>query len=133
MGDGHHHSPHANYFLIFIALCVCTVMSVAFDLIHTDKALLIVLVLSIATAKALFVMTYFMHLKFEGNWKFVLLAPTTILAIGLPLALMPDVGQHYYFNVAPQAQIMPTSHAEGEGHGEASSGEHAEHPVDHPE
>ena len=52
----------------------------------------LVLVLSVATAKALFVMMYFMHLKFEGRWKYVLLSPTVILAIGLPLALLPDIG-----------------------------------------
>jgi len=138
MGDGHAHaSHHANYFLIFIALCVCTVVSVAFDLIDTDKKVLIVLVLSIATAKALFVMTYFMHLKFEGNWKFVLLAPTAILAMGLPLALLPDIGQHYYFNVAPQTEMMPYS---GHGHGETAHAQSAEHahpehavPTDQPE
>ena len=116
MGDAHA-GHHANYFLVFLALCVCTIMSVAFDLIDADKVVVLVLVLSIATAKALFVMTYFMHLKFEGNWKFVLLAPTAILAMGLPLALLPDVGQHYYFNVAPQASMMPYSHGEGGSHG----------------
>ena len=86
MAGGH----HTNYLLIFIALCICTALSVVADIIHLDnKILLITIVLAIATAKALFVMTYFMHLKFEGAWKFVLLAPTMILAMGLPLALLP--------------------------------------------
>ena len=80
----------------FGILCVCTALSVIFDVIHLNKALTIVLVLSVAVTKALCVMMFFMHLKFEGNWKFVLLAPTTILAIGLPLALFPDVGASYY-------------------------------------
>jgi cytochrome c oxidase subunit 4 len=50
-------------------------------------------------------MMFFMHLKFEGNWKFVLLTPTTILAIGLPLALLPDIGASYYTSVAPQTGV----------------------------
>ena len=94
MADGHH---HPNYFLVFVALCVCTLLSVAADILPIDNPLIVgVVVMSIATAKALFVLMYFMHLKFEGKWKFILLAPTVILAIGLPIALLPDVGVHYY-------------------------------------
>lgn len=96
------HGFHANYFLVFIALCACTVISVATDLITFEsRILLAIVVLSIAVAKALFVMAYFMHLKFEGRWKFVLLAPTLILALGLPLALLPDIGMHYYWLTEP--------------------------------
>ncbi len=87
----------ANYFLIFVALCVCTVVSVATDLVHLPgRYTLATIVLAVAVAKALFVVTYFMHLKFEGRWKFLLLTPTLILAFGLPLALLPDIGIHYY-------------------------------------
>ena len=59
-----------------------------------------VIVLAVATAKALFVMMYFMHLKFEVNWKYVLLAPTTILAIGVPLAIIPDIGLSYSYQIS---------------------------------
>ena len=100
-GDAHAH-PHVNYFLIFIALCICTAVSVAFDVFEMPKALLVFGVLAVACAKALFVMTYFMHLKFEGPWKFIILAPTAILAVGLIVALAPDMALHYYQNDAPQ-------------------------------
>lgn len=91
------HGFHANYLLVFIALCLCTLLSVATDLVHIpSRAVLAVIVLAVAVAKALFVMVYFMHLKFEGRWKFLLLTPTFILAAGLPLALLPDIGMHYY-------------------------------------
>lgn len=102
--DSHadHDTHHVNYLAIFGVLCVCTALSVIFDVIHLSKAVTIVLVMSVAITKALCVMMFFMHLKFEGNWKFVLLAPTTILAIGLPLALYPDVGASYYTQTAPQ-------------------------------
>ena len=101
MNDPHaepaHAAPHANYLLVFVALCVCTALSVATDLVTFPSRLwLAVIVLAVATAKALFVVTYFMHLKFEGRWKFLLLTPTLILAVGLPLALLPDIGMHYY-------------------------------------
>lgn len=91
------HGYHANYLMVFVALCLCTLISVATDLIEfRSRAVLAVVVLAVAFAKALFVMAYFMHLKFEGRWKFVLLAPTLVLAVGLPLALLPDIGMHYY-------------------------------------
>jgi cytochrome c oxidase subunit IV len=99
MADSH----HTNYWLIFLALCVCTALSVVADLIQLDNKFVVAfIVLAIASAKALFVMTFFMHLKFEGAWKFVILAPTAILAVGLMLALLPDIGVHYYPTDVPQ-------------------------------
>ena len=122
MSHDDHNTHHVNYLLIFCVLCICTGLSVAFDVLHFEKPVTIVLVFSVAVAKALCVMMFFMHLKFEGNWKFVLLAPTTILAIGLPLALMPDIGVSYYTTTAPQAgtwgkefQTFKASHAK-KGH-----------------
>ncbi|GAB4152238.1 MAG: hypothetical protein Tsb009_28010 [Planctomycetaceae bacterium] len=106
----HHNAHHVNYFVIFGILCGCTALSVIFDVIEiSNKGVLITLVLSVAVAKALFVMLYFMHLKFEGKWKFVLLAPTIILAAGLPLALLPDVGVHYYSVSTPQENTIRTT------------------------
>ncbi|WP_437223174.1 cytochrome C oxidase subunit IV family protein [Planctomicrobium sp. SH661] len=96
--------PRVNYFAIFIALCICTAISVALDIVEITPLLLVALVLAVAMAKALFVLTYFMHLKFEGRWKFIILAPTAILAVGLMVALAPDVAMHYYTNEAPQAR-----------------------------
>jgi cytochrome c oxidase subunit IV len=104
--------PHVNYFAIFIALCVCTGISILLDVFEVPSLrwVIVFLVLSVAVAKALFVLTYFMHLKFEGNWKFIILMPTTILAIGLMVALMPDIGLHYYTPNVPQA-IQPAAPA----------------------
>jgi cytochrome c oxidase subunit 4 len=96
--------PRVPYFAIFIALCICTALSVIFDVVEITPLLLVFLVLAVAVAKALFVLTFFMHLKFEGRWKFIILAPTTILAIGLMIALAPDMALHYYTNIAPQAR-----------------------------
>ena len=126
--NGHHSAPYAA---VFGALCVCTGLSFAFDFVKINHTVVIVLVMSIAVAKALFVLTYFMHLKFEGNWKLVLLAPTAILAIGLPLALMPDIGINYYDSLAPQVDY-DEGHAageHGEGHTEPSGENEHEAPA----
>lgn len=110
MSDDNH---HINYLAVFGALCGFTLLSVVFDVLSLEnKAVTIVLVLAVAVAKAMCVMMFFMHLKFEGNWKYVLLAPTTILAIGLPLALLPDIGVAYYTPIAPQANAWGKEMAE---------------------
>ena len=128
--DHEHEAHHVNYLYIFIALCVFTGLSVVFDVVDikgktvlggiNGSVLLAVLVLSVAVAKALCVMLFFMHLKFERNWKYVLLAPTTILALGLPLALLPDVGVHYYTVDVPQVHDTVT-------HGEAGYADKKDH------
>lgn len=125
-GHGDHGShPHVNYFWIFIALCVCTLLSIVFDLFKSPslKWVIISLVMAVACAKAMFVLRYFMHLKFEGNWKFIVLLPTTILAIGLIFALAPDIGLHYYQPDVPQnreqvpAAAPAAEHKDDHGHG----------------
>lgn len=120
--DDFHAHPHpsVNYFIIFMALCVCTAVSVALDLVKLPGPLLVFGVLAVAVAKALFVMTFFMHLKFEGAWKFIILAPTAILAVGLMVALAPDMAMHYYYNDAPQ--VGWNQHGDTEQH-DASKGD----------
>jgi cytochrome c oxidase subunit 4 len=129
MSHDDHATHHVNYLAIFFVLCGCTALSVVFDVLHMPKPVTIVLVLAVACAKAMCVMMYFMHLKFEGNWKYVLLAPTTILSIGLPLALFPDIGRSYYISVAPQTGVWAPEISDFESH-EAS---HAEVPAAEPE
>ncbi len=122
MSHDTHDTHHVNYLLIFGVLCGCTLLSVVFDVLPFSKAITGVLVLAVACAKALCVMMFFMHLKFEGNWKYVLLAPTTILAIGLPIALFPDIGRSYYTNTAPQTGVWANEISEFQAHHDAEVG-----------
>src|SRR6266700_1463169 len=122
------HFPHVNYWVIFGLLCGLTVVSWLADEMSgrgwLNKGIVLTfIVLAVACAKALFVMMYFMHLKFEGRWKFVLLAPTIVLAMAIPAALMPDVGSHYYDYQVPQT--MPGAVSEDDAHhGGHSAGGH---------
>lgn len=98
-----HHSHGGTYFIVFLVLCCFTLMSIGADYLQmANKNILRAIILAVATSKALCVMMYFMHLKFEGAWKYLLLAPTFILAATLPFALVPDVGTHYYTVDVPQ-------------------------------
>lgn len=118
----HHESHSGTYFAVFIGLCVLTGVSVLADQLHfSNKAVLRTIILAVATSKALCVMLYFMHLKFESAWKYLLLAPTFILAASLPFALAPDVGMHYYTSEAVQIKEYERIQASG-GHGSASQG-----------
>jgi cytochrome c oxidase subunit 4 len=113
-----HHDSHAKaYFAVFIALCCFTGLSVMADLVHLpSKAILGAIVLAVATAKALCVMMFFMHLKFERAWKYMLLAPTLILAAGLMTALIPDIGRHYYTVDSPQVHEFEEEQLTGGDH-----------------
>lgn len=125
------HSHAGTYFAVFIALCVFTGLSILADALHfSDKNVTRVLVLAVATAKALCVMMYFMHLKFERAWKYLLLIPTGILALALPFALFPDVGAHYYTPDVPQVrEYAARQHADDVGHARDDDGGHA--PAEH--
>ena len=95
------------YFGVFLALCLLTVLSVVADLLEfADRRVLVVIVLSVATAKASCVLLYFMHLRFELAWKYLLVGPTLVLAASLPLALLSDISFHYYTNEAPQLRQL---------------------------
>jgi len=121
MADSHNSSHKVNYTAIFFALCICTGASVIADLGKNNmgRSLMIGVVMGIACIKATFVLLYFMHIKFESAWKYILLAPTVVLALALPLALSPDIGFHYYLVQVPQVDV-PLQHGEG-GHGHGAS------------
>jgi cytochrome c oxidase subunit IV len=135
MTDAHHQGEHTSghkvkYLAVFFGLCGFTALSVLCDKIHFPvrrihgiNPMLASAVLAVAACKALLVMRNFMHLKFEGKWKFLLLVPTAILALGLPLALLPDVGVHYYTTDVPQTSAKVSEEAPGVNPKEA-----AEHP-----
>jgi cytochrome c oxidase subunit 4 len=117
---------HPNYIAVFGALCVLTVASVVADSVGgaIGKVLVVLIVLSVACLKAMFVMLYFMHLKFEGKWKFALLTPTIVLALAIPAALAPDIAFKYYDAQSPQARALkePGQHGGATGHGGGAGG-----------
>lgn len=113
MSDHEHHaSLDKTYLMVFFALCGFTVISVVADLVHLpNKVALGAIVLAVAVCKALCVMMYFMHLKFERAWKYLLLAPTMIIAAALPVSLRPDIGETYYTPDVQQLRDYPEHEA----------------------
>jgi cytochrome c oxidase subunit 4 len=48
--------------------------------------------MAVSCTKAMLVILFFMHLKWEANWKWVLTVPASMMSLLLVLALVPDVG-----------------------------------------
>ena len=86
--------PHhaVNYVAIFITLVVLTIVTVAVAFIGLKQEWQkVLLALAIASAKASFVVLYFMHLKFEGKLIYLILLVPVFLCIVLVIALIPDI------------------------------------------
>jgi cytochrome c oxidase subunit 4 len=89
-GGFHPHAPaevakHIKvYMIVFIALLIGTVVTVALNYLHFDSvALTIGIALFVATIKASLVACYFMHLITEKRMIYLILGFTTFFCIGL--------------------------------------------------
>jgi cytochrome c oxidase subunit 4 len=90
------HHGLAIFIMVFVALCLLTSASV---FTYTDfwrqrvpVQIGWTFMMAVSCTKALLVVSFFMHLKWEANWKYVLTIPATIMSIFLILMLVPDVG-----------------------------------------
>lgn len=82
---------HAPYLRVWLALAVLT--AIEYFYASWFSGIFVVLVLGLllwAALKAGLVGWYFMHLKFEGKWVYLLIVPALLMATILVLALLPD-------------------------------------------
>lgn len=100
-----HHEEHGSlrtYVLVFVGLLILTALSFIVGNWHAlkDKAPGVVwaFMMAVSVCKALLVILFFMHLKWEANWKYVLTVPCCIMSVFLVLMLVPDIGRRvrYY-------------------------------------
>nr|AGC72163.1 hypothetical protein [uncultured bacterium A1Q1_fos_962] len=59
---------------------------------HTMPASAWAGMMAVSCGKALLVIMFFMHLKWEANWKYVLTIPAMMMSVFLVCMLIPDVG-----------------------------------------
>ena len=92
-----HH--HVNYYYIFFALVILTIVTVlvAFHRFQSEVVNLL-LALLVASIKATLVAMFFMHLKFEGKLIYLILIVPLLLCILLVVALIPDIVYGTPFN-----------------------------------
>ena len=86
----------AKYIYVFIALCVLTTASFMtaspYWPFHQTEKVGWVFMMAVSCTKAMLVILFFMHVKYEANWKYVLTIPAAFMSIFLILMLVPDVG-----------------------------------------
>jgi cytochrome c oxidase subunit 4 len=83
---------HAPYLRVWAILAVLTAVEYFYALIFKDHFPILVLgLVSLALVKAGMVGWYFMHLKFERKWVYLLIIPACVMAVFLTLALSPDM------------------------------------------
>jgi cytochrome c oxidase subunit 4 len=88
----HATEAHAPYLRVWGALAFFTAVEYFYAYFFKDSFLVLVLgLLFWAIIKAGLVGWYFMHLKFEGRWVYILIVPAFVLATILTTALCPDV------------------------------------------
>jgi len=97
--DAHGHDDHGGltkYIYVFIALCVLTGASFftysSLWPFHKTPQVGWTFMMAVSCTKAMLVILFFMHVKYEANWKYVLTIPAGFMSIFLMLMLVPDVG-----------------------------------------
>ena len=83
---------HAPYLKVWAILAILTRSNTSMRMIFKDHFLLLVLgLVCLALVKAGMVGWYFMHLKFERKWVYLLIVPACVMAVFLTLMLYPDM------------------------------------------
>jgi cytochrome c oxidase subunit 4 len=134
-GDHHGHPPGGvgKYLAVFGGLLVLTMISyaVARSPIMETPSVGWAGMMAISCCKALLVILFFMHLRWEANWKYVLTIPASIMSIFLLLMLIPDIGRRtqMYSEERWLHAAEPQAHREDEVHQEQSreAGADSEH------
>jgi cytochrome c oxidase subunit IV len=138
-GHGSHgHDDHgtgiAKYVYVFIALCVLTGCSFfTYSSLwpwHHLPQVGWTFMMVVSCTKALLVILFFMHVKYEANWKYVLTIPAGCMSIFLACALVPDVGMRLR-TTSPAAMTFLATPDESSAHGSAQDQEQETEPQKH--
>jgi cytochrome c oxidase subunit 4 len=94
--DDHAHGGIAKYLYVFLALCLLTTASFftysPYWPFREQPQVGWAFMMAVSCTKALLVILFFMHVKYEANWKYVLTIPAAFMSLFLILMLIPDVG-----------------------------------------
>jgi cytochrome c oxidase subunit 4 len=95
-----HHGGTGIYIAVFLGLCALSTLSFftyfEFWRNHVPTEVSRAFMMAVSCTKAMLVIMFFMHLKWEANWKWVLTVPASIMSALLILALVPDIGLRMY-------------------------------------
>lgn len=129
------HGGVAIYVWVMVGLLILTSMSYATQLpfwstlFGESLAVKRAWMMAVSCTKAMLVILFFMHLKWEANWKWVLTVPATMMSALLILALVPDVGLRMK-SASHERLTYAANQPEREAAGEPGTAlRPAEHPV----
>ena len=119
----HSSKKHTKLFLgVFAMLALLTLVSFAVAnsslMDHPPTGWTIMMAISVA--KALLVVLFFMHLRWETNWKYILTIPAAVMSFVLVFMLVPDIAMrtHAYSRTrqhfAPEVLSQPGESVEHE-------------------
>ncbi len=98
-GDHHDHGGVRIYLMVAIALVFLTACSywtyTPFWPFGESIVIKRFWMMAVSCTKAMLVILFFMHLKWEANWKWVLTVPASMMSALLVLALIPDVALRF--------------------------------------
>lgn len=99
--EEHHVSPKL-FFTVFVFLCILTSASIiTYTPLWTNylnPQTGWAFMMAVSCAKAMLVITFFMHMYWEANWRYVLTIPAAMMSVFLICMLVPDIGyrtRHY--------------------------------------
>lgn len=74
------HTHHPNYLLVFASLAVLTAIEVGITYVPALKGAMTPILLALSLFKAMLVILYFMHLRFDSKWfAFVFFIPFVLV------------------------------------------------------
>lgn len=130
-GD-HNHGGVFKYVVVFGLLCGLTAISFYVgnaEWIMSTPSIGWAAMMAVSCGKAMLVIMFFMHLKWEANWKYVLTVPASVMSVFLVLMLIPDIGRRTnYYNLQRELFAAPSRTSETE---EAPTGEEPAHSPEH--
>ena len=86
-----------NYWVVWLALAVLTVIELVIARVPNAKAFVIVSLCALALAKAALVALYFMHLKFEKSALILIVLSPLLLSAIMYIGLVPDATTHIHW------------------------------------
>jgi cytochrome c oxidase subunit IV len=129
------HGGLGKYITVFFALCGLTLMSFWTNTPlwpfpgEQNHKITWTFMMAVSCTKAMLVILFFMHVKYEANWKYVLTIPAGMMSIFLVLMLIPDVAmrnktasqERQLFTAVKSDQDSRNHHGGGAGHGHGES------------
>jgi len=105
-----HEHAHPNYMAVFWSLFIITVAEVGVTYISMSQALMVIILLAMAFAKAIMVALYFMHLKYDNKILMIIAAVPVILAA---IAVTIVATEYSTYKISDTARTQPPAAAEG--------------------